>query len=231
MPSPFSLSEYEDYIIRRLVEMPSRRGSGQNNCSGYNLWNWGRDNMTVIEYQKMIETKCDKSDPQYDKSKHLKYDLDKGFVELVHPNNFSHNIQEDIEEIINDSELESTEQARLVSTRIGQGQYRKDLLSYWGRCAVTNYSEPSMLVASHIKPWSCSTNIERLDKFNGLLLIPTIDRAFDQGYITFSTDGEIMISSLLKNSKLLGIDENMSVTITAKHEKYMVYHRAHVFKT
>ena len=39
------------------------------------------------------------------------------------------------------------------------------------------------LVASHTKPWRDSTNEERLDGENGLLLTPTIDHLFDKGFI------------------------------------------------
>jgi hypothetical protein len=81
------LSEYQDYVIHRISET-TRIGSnklfnGKPNCSGLNLWNWGHDNMTVSDYQKMIKEKCDKNDPQYNMTKHLRYDIRMGFVELI----------------------------------------------------------------------------------------------------------------------------------------------------
>jgi len=39
------------------------------------------------------------------------------------------------------------------------------------------------LVASHCKPWRDSTNGERLDGENGLLLTQSIDHLFDRGFI------------------------------------------------
>ena len=52
----------------------------------------------------------------------------------------------------------------------------------------------SILVASHIKPWKNSDDSERLNPYSSLLLVPTLDRLFDRGYIGFQTDGRILIS-------------------------------------
>ncbi len=140
-------------------------------------------------------------------------------------------VENDIEEIINSPNIETTEKAQLISARVGQGKFRKDLLSYWGKCAITGMENSAMLLASHIKPWSHCTNSERLDKFNGLLLIPNLDRAFDQGLISFSKHGAILISPSLKQvKKELGIDDEMCVHLSQKHQSYMHYHREHIFK-
>ena len=86
MPTPFRLSEYKEYTIHRLVELEKTgRGSGKNNCSGYNLWKSGWNNMTVSEYQEMVKETCSTNDPQYSESKHLIYDIGHGWVELIPP--------------------------------------------------------------------------------------------------------------------------------------------------
>ncbi len=71
----------------------------------------------------------------------------------------------------------ATEAERLVVQRVGQDLFRSALLDYWqGRCCVTGLSVPSLLKASHIKPWAkCASDNERLDVFNGLLLAPHLD--------------------------------------------------------
>ena len=51
-----------------------------------------------------------------------------------------------------------------------------------------------MLLASHIKPWRDSNHQERLDKFNGLLLLANLDKAFDLGFISFDDSGKVPIS-------------------------------------
>lgn len=88
----------------------------------------------------------------------------------------SQTIENDIKDLIKDERLNETEKTSLINARIGQGKYRKDLINLWGGCSVTGYEDYKMLVASHIKPWSFSTNSERLDKFNGLLLLPNLDK-------------------------------------------------------
>jgi hypothetical protein len=138
-------------------------------------------------------------------------------------------IAEDIEEIVASSLIKATEKERLINARLGQGHYREELLAYWGQCAVTGYKNELMLVASHIKPWSRSSNIERLDKFNGLLLTPALDRAFDRGLISFSQIGKIKIAPSFQEPHILGITETMTVPLTSQHEVYMAYHRRQVF--
>ena len=89
----------------------------------------------------------------------------------------------------------STEAEALVKARVGQGKFRNNLIEYWKGCSVTNCKYITILIASHIKPWKDSSNKERLDVYNGLLLLPNIDKLFDKGYISFRDTGKIMISS------------------------------------
>lgn len=85
-------------------------------------------------------------------------------------------------------------------------------------------------MASHIKPWRASSNAERLDKFNGLLLIPNLDRAFDAGLVTFEQDGQIRISPQLSEPGKLGIAPDLLVPLKPENENYMSFHRAEVFR-
>ena len=140
-------------------------------------------------------------------------------------------VSDDIEQILSDKAISTTEKSTLINTRIGQGQYRRDLIDYWGGCAVTGCSDPRFLVASHIKPWKDSVNDERLDRFNGLLLLPNLDKVFDLGYVSFKESGVILISKQLDNYPALGIIDNMSVLLSAEHQGYMAYHRECKFKS
>lgn len=142
----------------------------------------------------------------------------------------SDNIESDIEVIISSDEISVTEKSNLLKTRIGQGAFRGKLINYWKGCAVTGYPLINLLVASHIKPWAASTNVERLDVFNGLLLLPNLDRAFDLGYITFDALGKIQISSKIQNPKAAGISESMGIALEKEHQEYLAYHRQFVFK-
>ena len=107
-------------------------------------------------------------------------------------------VNADVRGVLSDKKLTETEKTILVNTRMGQGQFRSKLVDMWGGCAVTGYRNTQLLVASHIKPWRNSNNEERLDKFNGLLLVANLDKAFDLGFISFDDGGKVMISKYLE---------------------------------
>jgi predicted restriction endonuclease len=139
-------------------------------------------------------------------------------------------IQEDIIDLLKDPAIDKTEKAMLVNARVGQGSFRQKLIDQWQSCALTGFGNPRLLVASHIKPWRDSNNQERLDPFNGLLLLPNLDKVFDLGYITFSAGGGIMISKELENAALLGIKPGMMIKLDDEHLGYMEFHRDVVFE-
>lgn len=129
----------------------------------------------------------------------------------------------------------STEAERLVVQRVGQDLFRSALLDYWqGRCCVTGLAEPSLLRASHIKPWAkCESDNERLDVFNGLLLAPHLDALFDGGWVSFSDQGGLLVSKLLTATARaqLGIDTGWSIQgLKAAHMGYLAHHREHEFR-
>jgi hypothetical protein len=139
----------------------------------------------------------------------------------------------DVKHILDDAGLTQTEKMRLAQCRLGQGHFRAELIASWRCCAVTGCSEVRVLRASHIKPWRVCSNTERLDPFNGLLLIANLDVAFDAGLISFDEFGSMLISPSLShgNATMLGIMDGMKVTMTDRHKGYMAYHREHVLKT
>lgn len=139
-------------------------------------------------------------------------------------------VQQDIDNIILDKTIPDTQKAMMVNTRIGQGRFRDDLIAYWQGCAITRYQNHSFLIASHIKPWAQSDNAERLDPYNGLLLLANIDKAFDLGYVSFNEKGRILISEYLEDYTTLGLDKDMSVLLSRKHQDYLAYHRESRFK-
>lgn len=143
---------------------------------------------------------------------------------------FSGEVAADMESVLLDSTTSSTEKIELIKARLGQGKFRQRVIHHWRVCAVTGYGELSMLVASHIKPWSESSSAERLDPFNGLLLIPNLDRAFDKGFITFDTNGRLLVSPQLPEVKALGILESSRVDLKPQNQPFMEYHRACVYR-
>jgi hypothetical protein len=127
------------------------------------------------------------------------------------------------------------EKEQKIQARIGQGTYRKKLMELWGfSCSITNCTNKEFLVASHIKPWKeCTMGNEWINPFNGLLLTPNLDVAFDKGYISFENGGKILISSqLTKDEQLvLGIHDNLCLKkVHAENQPFLEYHRLNIFK-
>jgi putative restriction endonuclease len=134
-------------------------------------------------------------------------------------------LKEHEEELTN---LNSTEREEVCKARIGQGTYRKNLIDLWKGCAVTGCNNEDILRASHAKSWRDCCNKERLDPFNGLLLIPNLDVLFDQHLITFKEDLSIKISRRLseEDQKRLGIGPELRLRkLCPRTEKYLSYHR------
>lgn len=103
----------------------------------------------------------------------------------------------------------STEREGLVTSRVGQGAYRKGIIHRWNyQCAVTQFNDPRILIASHIVPWKDSTDDQRLDVDNGILLSPTYDALFDRHLISFDNSGKIILSDQisLEDYKKIGVD-------------------------
>ncbi len=140
--------------------------------------------------------------------------------------------KEDVSEIENLADLTETQRNYLISCRLCQGEYRQQLLDLWeGRCSVTSVSQNQMLIASHIKPWRLSNARERTAPANGLLLIPQLDRAFDQGLITFhETSGKIVISPHFEEYEQTGIFKTMKLRMLPPDTKdYLEFHRENIF--
>jgi len=89
------------------------------------------------------------------------------------------------------------------------------------------------LRASHIKPWTDSDNSERLDANNGLLLAAGVDAAFDQGFIGFTSNGDLVCSATLGETdrRALGIPCSgfslSNQSMTPSRSAFLAWHREH----
>ncbi len=136
--------------------------------------------------------------------------------------------------LILDEDINDTEMPIFLKIRKGQNKFREKLLqTLKPKCPITDINDERLLIASHIKPWHFSNNIERMDTNNGLILSVLFDKLFDRGLITFSLDKEIKISNSLSsdNIKRIGIENNQIVDkLTIKNkQKYLDYHHHKVF--
>lgn len=131
-------------------------------------------------------------------------------------------------------ELKEKDRETVVKARTGQGLYRKNLLEKWNNSSsISDYANSTFLMASHVKPWRDCDIDECIDPENGLLLTPTYDYLFDQGYISFSDNGEIIISSQLSDAdkKEMNITNNIKLrAVSPQLAEYLGYHRANIFK-
>ena len=131
-------------------------------------------------------------------------------------------------EFANKPDGETTRDA-LVAARLGQGKFRDDLDEIWDeRCALCALSRRELLRASHIKPWSASNNVERLDPYNGLLLAVGYDVAFDNLLITFDKNGKLVFAPdfSISDAKAVGINPDACLRqIHARHLPYLEEHR------
>ncbi len=100
----------------------------------------------------------------------------------------------------------ATERRGLVTSRVGQGAYRKRILHRWEyKCAVTGFDKLDVLIASHILPWAKADYNQRLDVHNGILLSPAYDALFDRHLISFENSGKIILADAIQPQAFLKI--------------------------
>jgi HNH endonuclease len=136
--------------------------------------------------------------------------------------------------ILRNKTLPETTRRALIKARIGQGLFRRNVASIEHRCRVTGVTYAAHLFASHIKPWRESTNEERLNGENGLLLTPSIDHLFDRGFISFEDNGELVVSDVAHKESVrrMGVDTEhvMRVGRFSEGQKFfLAHHRRAVF--
>jgi hypothetical protein len=137
-------------------------------------------------------------------------------------------VLDDLDAIARDATTSPTVRLQLSNARIGQGAFRKRVLAMEPACRVTSIAVPSLLRASHIKPWRESTNAERLDGANGLMLAPHIDLLFDRHLISFTDDGGLIVSKKIDPSVLRGwhiANSAISGPFNDRQKVYLSVHR------
>jgi putative restriction endonuclease len=137
--------------------------------------------------------------------------------------------------IRNDRGLTETEREALVLSRRGQGVFRANVALIEHACRVTKVERREHLIASHVKPWRDSSNDERLNGENGLLLTPTIDHLFDKGFLSFEDEGRLIVSPVADPVSLrrMGIPTGTAVNVgafSAGQRSFLEYHRDNVLR-
>lgn len=133
---------------------------------------------------------------------------------------------------IEDLDLIGDERETLIKSRVGHFKF-KELLRLENKCCpICGLKSSSLLIASHIKPWSKSNSKEKVDINNGFLFCPNHDYLFDKGLISFSDEGDLLISSLIpqEDKRILGLKENIKLNLSEKKKKYIEWHRENIYK-
>lgn len=139
-----------------------------------------------------------------------------------------------------EQERRGEDRSAQTTARIGQNFFRAAVLSaYDERCCITGLSVPSLLVASHIVPWKRCDSRDRVNPRNGLLLSSLHDKAFDAGLLAIDDALRVRVSPRIA----VAADPFFSLAIKnydgrpialpekfAPEEKFLAYHREHVFQ-
>jgi len=173
-------------------QVPTRNGYYEVNEESFYLWDELKKNhfeliRKVGEKYKNLQVKSQKHhEPALIAYIQDTYDLSLPLPEhgkFIDTENESEEIDK-TKAVLDKLNIPETEKDALIKSRVGQGRFRTEQKIYWkNHCAVTGCTLIDLLKASHIKPWRDGSNEERLDKYNGLLLVPNLDSAFDKGYI------------------------------------------------
>jgi len=132
------------------------------------------------------------------------------------------------------TDIGNTTIEQLIKSRRGQGVFKANVRLNERGCRVTGVTNPNYLRASHIKPWRDCTDDEKLHGCNGLLLAPHVDHLFDKGMISFSEDGDLIISEKLDCSILAQWNISSILNVGPFNEEqamFLAYHRSSVLKS
>jgi putative restriction endonuclease len=72
--------------------------------------------------------------------------------------------------VVDDLSIPETDRLAIIRARRGQGLFKERVGQIESKCRITGVENPVHIVASHCKPWRDSSNEERLNGENGLLL-------------------------------------------------------------
>jgi len=137
------------------------------------------------------------------------------------------------------ADKEGEDKIRNVKTRVNQNFFRQTVLSSYNfSCGITGLKIPEMLNASHIIPWKDKKET-RVNPKNGISLNVFHDRAFDEGFITITTDFKVKVSNFIydkfdiENVKWFKEFDNSKLILPERFVpdlEFLKYHNDIIFK-
>ncbi|MCR9172645.1 MAG: HNH endonuclease [bacterium] len=196
------------------------------------IWSvWRKLILPSISYLSIL--KLDPvDDPNSEPYFYFRILLDYQYRSFVHPSISAGEPESDAAE-------EAQKKAASSTFRQGAAKFKREVHDHMPQCPFTFIKDERLLIASHIKPHAACIKEGRtdqdVDKLNGLSLSPTYDTLFDQGYITFTDNGELICGSLLSpyTWEKLNINPNARNKMRIYpegREEYLDFHRTHVFQ-
>lgn len=116
-----------------------------------------------------------------------------------------------------------------------QTRFRERLLGECPFCPITMISDERLLIETHIKPLAVSEKSEAFDSKNGFVFSPLYNKLFEQGFISFTSKKNMIVSNWLSpsNQKNCRLENGLFIQflpLDEKRERYLQYHRKYVFK-
>lgn len=220
------------YDVSDFIDNPLNRGYIRSDDEIWDIWRKiVLPKISYLSILKLIPSQIGK-EPQRPLF-YFRVFLDYHFRSIVHPQLIT-STTEIIETLI-----EKKQKTIKSIGRQGAELYRKKVIEHMPQCPFTKITDEKLLIASHIKPYSVCIKEGRedqaLDYLNGLSLTPTYDKLFDQGYITFKDNGDLICGTLLsaytwERLNINPIARNTMRIYPENREEYLEYHRKFVFQ-
>ncbi|MFJ7746598.1 HNH endonuclease [Peribacillus sp. NPDC097295] len=128
--------------------------------------------------------------------------------------------------------LAETESEAKMKIRCGQQKFRKLVMPLWNHhCPLCGIGMAALLKTSHAKPWKDSTDEERLNPYNGLVLCYNHDALYEKGLITFDGQGRIHISQQIPEEEydMYRLGKSIKIAIHPENKPYFKWHKKNVF--
>jgi putative restriction endonuclease len=131
------------------------------------------------------------------------------------------------------NDIGPAQKSDLLKARHGQGVFRVNLELNEHSCRITGVLDRRHLWARHIKPWSGCDDAQMLDGSNGLLMSPHVADLFERGYISFSDEGDLLVSQELNPVVLDNWHIKLPLNVGEFRPEqcyFLGYHRREVFQ-
>ncbi|MEY9120497.1 hypothetical protein ABH994_008097 [Bradyrhizobium yuanmingense] len=139
---------------------------------------------------------------------------------------FLHQVIYSSEASSHSSKSGKTEAAAVGKVRIGQSEFRREI-ELWGRkCALTRSRVVPALDAAHIVSWAENESVRRSTE-NGLALLSSLHKIFEEGLISFGDDGTMLAKLDESDLASVGLQKGMKLfrPLTSRQKAWMRAHR------